>query len=99
MLVDLLVNPKGGTGATLNLLDLSTDLLDTAASLWTWGLLGRFLGASVVLVDILVDPRGGTGATLNLVDLSTDLLDTAASLWIKNCLGHLCSVFGNLIKG
>ena len=35
VLVDLLVDPRGGTGATLNLVVLNTDLLYAAASLWT----------------------------------------------------------------
>ena len=32
-MVDVLVDPRGDTGATLNLVDLSTNLLDAAASL------------------------------------------------------------------
>ena len=49
VLVDVLVDPGGGTGATLNLVDLSNNLLDNVASLWTRGHLrsvGRRLGGS-----------------------------------------------------
>lgn len=65
VLLDVLVTPGGGTGTTLNLVDLSINLLVTAASLWTLGRIGRFRSVG----RRFGGPRGGTGAILNLVDL------------------------------
>ena len=58
-LVDILEDPGGGMGATLNLVHLSSNLLDAAASLWTSGRLGHFRSVG----RRLGGPQGGTGGT------------------------------------
>ena len=57
-----MVDPQGVTGATPDLVDLSTSLLDAAAHYGPGG-------APIVLVV----PGGVTSATPDLVDLSTGL--------------------------
>ena len=51
------MDARGGKGANLNLVDLSTTLLDFAASLWTRGRIGRFCS----VIRRLGDPRGWHG--------------------------------------
>ena len=61
------MDPRGVTGATPDLMDLTNSLLDAADVFMDPG---GILGASMVLVD-------PGGITPDLMDLSTGLLDTA----------------------